>query len=212
MSDKPLARAFADLFDEADLTTPEEVDERYYDITGHDPDEVAAKMKAAAEQPPKPLVYWDEMCRFGPEEWERMSKLLLSGVEGSLAREFLSGGREQLSTSASSGAGASSLSFENTVSVVEAVENMQPDPLYYVISDAVPLADEKGKPVVLLVGEDERGWWPQYFICHPALLWYLKEELAPGLRLVPLSEWKPDFLGRGPLTASPMIKKPKGET
>lgn len=44
-----LVRAFADLFDEVDPGTPEEVDE-ILRVTGHDPDEVAAKMKATAEQ------------------------------------------------------------------------------------------------------------------------------------------------------------------
>lgn len=44
-----LVRAFADLFDGADPTTPEEVDE-ILRITGHDPDEVAAKMKTTVEQ------------------------------------------------------------------------------------------------------------------------------------------------------------------
>jgi len=44
-----LVRAFADLFDEVDPGTPEEVDE-ILRVTGHNPDEVAAKMKAAAEQ------------------------------------------------------------------------------------------------------------------------------------------------------------------
>jgi len=44
-----LVRAFADLFDEVEPETPEEVDAALREA-GYDPDQVAARMKAVAQE------------------------------------------------------------------------------------------------------------------------------------------------------------------
>jgi hypothetical protein len=63
-----LAHAFADLFDEVGPTTQEEVDE-VLRITGHNPDEVAVKMQAAAEQ-----AFADAMHRWRQETAKKLQK------------------------------------------------------------------------------------------------------------------------------------------
>jgi hypothetical protein len=49
MTSEDLVRVFADLFDEVEPETPEEVDDVLREA-GHDPDVVAARMRAVAEQ------------------------------------------------------------------------------------------------------------------------------------------------------------------
>jgi hypothetical protein len=70
-----LVRAFADLFDEVDPDAPEDVDEMLR-VTGHDPDEVAAKMKATAEQ-----AFADAM-----QHWQQQTMDKLEEERAQLAR------------------------------------------------------------------------------------------------------------------------------
>jgi hypothetical protein len=61
-----LVRVFANLFNDVEPVTPEEVDERLQ-ITGHDPDEVAAKMKATAKEAFAKMVPLDSSAQIAFE-------------------------------------------------------------------------------------------------------------------------------------------------